>query len=47
VFRGGQHCQHGTTIAVGIQAPSSADDAVAVVPQDLEAVVSFSAEPKG
>jgi hypothetical protein len=47
VLRGGQHGQHGAAVAVGVQAPSPAEDAFAVLPQDLEAVLSASAEPKG
>jgi hypothetical protein len=42
VLRGGQHGQHGATVAVGVQTPSSADDAVAVLPQDLEVVCQSS-----
>jgi hypothetical protein len=47
VLRGGQHGQHGAAVAVGAQAPSSAKDAFAVLPQDLEAVTPLSAERKG
>jgi hypothetical protein len=44
VLHGGQHGEHGAAIAAGIQAPSSADDALAILPQDLEAAVSAGIE---
>ena len=47
MLRGGQHDQHGAAVAVGAQMPSSAEDAFAVLPQDLEAVISLSADPEG
>ena len=46
MLRGGQHGQHGVPAAIGIQAPPTAEDAVAVLPQDLEVVVSLCAEPR-
>ena len=47
VLRGGQHGQHGGRDRRRRQAPSSAEDAFAVLPQDLEATISTSAEPRG
>ena len=44
MLRGGQHGQHGGPITVGV---SSAEDAFTVLPQDLEATTSTSAEPRG
>src|ERR1700731_282771 len=44
---GGQHSQHGGALAVGAQAPSSADDAFAVIQHDLEVAIPLSAEPQG
>jgi hypothetical protein len=46
LFRGGKHGQHGSPITVGV-AVSSAEDAFAVLPQDLEAAISTNAEPRG
>ena len=46
VLRGGQHREHGAVLAVRAQAPSSAEDAFPVLPQDLEVVVSLTADPK-
>jgi hypothetical protein len=46
MLRGGQHGQHGGPITVGV-ALSSAEDAFAVLPQDLEFTNSTSAEPRG
>jgi hypothetical protein len=42
--RGGQHGEHGAATAIGVTAPSAAEDAIAVVPHDLEFVVPFSGE---
>ena len=46
VLRGEQHHDHGAAVAVSAQAPTSAEDAFAVLPQYAETVVSLSAEPK-
>ena len=46
VLSGRQHGQYGGSVAVRGSAPSSAQDTFAVLPQDLEAVFSPSAEPK-
>jgi hypothetical protein len=46
MFRGGQHGQHGGPITVGV-ALTSAEDAFAVLPQNLEPTISISAEPRG
>ena len=46
VLRGGQHGKHGAGVAIGAQAPYSAEDAFAVFPQDL-GVIFLSADPKG
>jgi hypothetical protein len=35
MLRGGQHCQHGAVLAVAAQAPSSAEQPFAILPQDL------------
>jgi len=43
VLRGGQHRQNGAKIAVSAQAPSSAEDAVAILPQDLEVAIPICA----
>ena len=42
---GGQHGQHGDPLTVNVL-HASAEDTVAVLPQDLEAAVSVSAEPR-
>ena len=42
---GGQHCQHGAAVSVSAQAPSSAEDAVPVLPQDLEGAIPIHVEP--
>jgi hypothetical protein len=47
VLRDGKDGQHSGPIAVGAQARSSAEDAFAVLPQDMEAVIYLSAEPTG
>ena len=47
MLRGWLNNQHGAPIAVIAQAPPSAEDAFAVLPQDLEAVISISIEPRG
>jgi hypothetical protein len=46
MLRGGKHDQHGGRITVGV-ALSSAEDAFTILPQDLEATISTSAEPRG
>jgi hypothetical protein len=46
MFRCGQHGQHRGPITVDV-ALSSAEDAFAVLPQDLEAAIAISAEPRG
>src|SRR5216683_3025531 len=46
MLRGGQHGQHGGPITVDV-ALASAEDAFAVLPQDLEAANSTSAGPRG
>ena len=46
MLRGGQHGQHGSTIAVGV-AVSSAEDALAVLPQDLETAIPMGAKSRG
>jgi hypothetical protein len=45
MLRGGQHGQHGSTIAVGV-ALSSAEDALAVLPQDLEVAIPIGAKSR-
>jgi hypothetical protein len=45
MLRGGQHGQHGSTIAVGL-AVSSAEDALAVLPQDLEVAIPIGAKSR-
>ena len=39
VFRGEEHRQHGVPAAIGIEARCSAENAVAILPQDLEALI--------
>jgi hypothetical protein len=46
MLRGGKHGQHGHAIAVGV-ALSSAEDAPAVLPQDLQAVIAMGAKSRG
>jgi hypothetical protein len=46
MLRGRKHGQHGGQITVGV-ALSSAEDALAVLPQDPEAPISTSVEPRG
>ena len=46
MLRGGQHGQRGCPTTVGV-ALSSTEDEFAVLPQDLEATISTSAEPRG
>jgi len=38
-----QHHENGTLVAGVIRAPTSTENAFAVVPQNVEAVISFSA----
>ncbi len=45
MLRGREHGQHGVPAAIGAWAPSPAENAVAVLPQDLEVAVSVCAEP--
>src|SRR5208337_5384322 len=45
-LRGREHCQSRAAAALAVRAPSSAEYAFAVLPQDLEAMVSQSAEKK-
>jgi hypothetical protein len=40
----GQHRQHGAAVSVDAQAPPSAEDAIAVLPQDLEVAISICIE---
>jgi len=47
VLRGRKHGKYAFPVAVGVIAPSSAEDALAVFPQHLEAIIAASAEPKG
>jgi hypothetical protein len=47
VLGSGQYDQHGRALAVGAQAPPSADDAFAVLPHDLETATAVSVELKG
>ena len=45
---GGQYGHYSTALTVGAQAPSSAEDASAVVlPQDLETIICLGTDPKG
>jgi hypothetical protein len=46
MLHGGQHGQHGSIIAVGV-AVSSAEDALAVLPQDLETAIPMGAKSRG
>jgi hypothetical protein len=46
MLRGGKHDQHGSPIRVGA-ALFSAEDALAVLPQHLQATISTSVEPGG
>jgi hypothetical protein len=46
MLRDGPHRQHGTAIAVRARAPSSAEDTITVLPQDLEPVIFLSAEAR-
>jgi hypothetical protein len=46
MLRGWRHRQHRLPLAIGIQTPSSAEYTLAVLPQDLEAALRISAEPK-
>ena len=47
VLHGGHHGQHGETVAIRAQAPPSAEHAMfAVLPQNLETVLSLTAERK-
>ena len=44
MLRDGKHGQHDVPAAIGILAPRTAEDAVAVLPQDLEVAISVCAE---
>jgi hypothetical protein len=44
---GKQHDQQGGPVAAGVRAPTAAEDTFAVLPQNPEAALSPSAEPKG
>ena len=44
---GGQHGQNGAAAAVGVQPPFPAEDAFAVLPQDLGSAISVSADLRG
>jgi len=44
---GGQHSQHRASAALAMRAPYSAEDALAILPRDLEIAYSISVEPKG
>jgi hypothetical protein len=46
VLHSGHHGQHGKAVAIRAQAPPSAEEALAVFPQDLETVLFLSAEQK-
>jgi hypothetical protein len=45
-FRSRQHDQHGAPPAVAVLPPPPAEDAIPILPEDLEAVFSLSAERK-
>ena len=47
VLRGGQYGQHRAPLAVVAQTPSSAEDAFAVLPQDLKAAILLSVKSRG
>jgi hypothetical protein len=47
MLRGWQYGQHRLPLAIGVQTPSPAEYALAVLPQDLEVAFRISAEPKG
>ena len=44
LLRGGKHGQHVGPAAIGIPAPRAAEDAIAVLPQDLKVATSVCAE---
>jgi hypothetical protein len=46
MLRSGHHGQHGGPITVGVPL-SSAEDAFALLPQNLETSLSTGAEPRG
>jgi hypothetical protein len=46
MFGGRRQSQHLAKFAVGVQ-PPPAEEALTVLPQDLEAVLSLSADPNG
>jgi hypothetical protein len=46
MLRGGKHDQHGGRITVGV-ALSPAEDAFAVLPQDLETAIPANVDPRG
>ena len=46
MLRGGKHSQHIGPVAIGILAPRTAENAVAVFPQDLEVAIPVCAEPR-
>ncbi len=45
-LRGGHHNQHRATAALAVRSPSRAQDAVAILAQDLEAVSAERNEPQ-
>jgi hypothetical protein len=45
VLRGKQHREHRISVAIGTRAPSPAEDAITLFPQDLEAAIPISVEP--
>jgi len=47
MFRGGKYGQHGSSIAIVVITPSSAQDALTVLRQHREATISTGAEPCG
>jgi hypothetical protein len=47
VFRGGRNDKHGAPFAVIAKTPTSAEDPIAILPQDLEIALPTSIELKG
>ena len=47
VHRSGQHGQHGAAATVGVSAPPPAEDALVVLPQNMEVALYRSAKPNG
>ena len=42
---GGKHGQHVVPFAIGIEMPNPAEDALAILPQNLKVAISVSVEP--